>query len=452
MSIVSYAQNFEDVMLWRALKHIDHGFYVDIGAQDPVVDSVSLAFYERGWRGCHVEPTMQYSTRLRVARPDELVLQVAVGKHEGLLSFFEFDNTGLSTSDPAIADEHRKLGFECRETTVPVISLQALLDRFAGRDVHWMKIDVEGAEHEVIAGWKESLVRPWVLVIEGTRPLTQEVSYASWEQDVLAKGYEFVYFDGLNRFYVSEAHSELKSSFSIPPNIFDGFVLSGTASQPFYAHLQQRVSDQEQRAVAAETHAAAEIARADRAEARCQEVEARCREVEARCQEAEAESRRAEAQMQRALEMAKEWEQRAQFLNDRLTALHSSSSWRITAPMRAVKRMAGGDFSPGRRAAGLVAKGVRTTIRPYAVLLARAVLDRPALRYRISSALRKFPTLRAHLALFARKAGLLPGAAVVDSPIGLGAFAELNLSNMTPSARKIYGDLKEAIQQRKELH
>ncbi len=57
MTFISYAQNFEDVMLWRALKHVENGFYVDVGAQDPVVDSVSLAFYEHGWRGVHIEPT-----------------------------------------------------------------------------------------------------------------------------------------------------------------------------------------------------------------------------------------------------------------------------------------------------------------------------------------------------------------------------------------------------------
>ncbi|HZF37393.1 MAG TPA: FkbM family methyltransferase, partial [Blastocatellia bacterium] len=46
MSFISYAQNFEDVMLWRALKHIDRGFYIDVGANDPDLDSVTKAFYE----------------------------------------------------------------------------------------------------------------------------------------------------------------------------------------------------------------------------------------------------------------------------------------------------------------------------------------------------------------------------------------------------------------------
>ena len=65
MSFVSYAQNFEDVMLWRALKHVENGFYVDIGAQDPLVDSVSLAFYEHGWQGgAMLSQTQQYSDQV----------------------------------------------------------------------------------------------------------------------------------------------------------------------------------------------------------------------------------------------------------------------------------------------------------------------------------------------------------------------------------------------------
>ena len=46
-------------------------------------------------------------------------------------------------------------------------------------------------------------------------------------------GYEFCYFDGLNRFYVSVEHPELRNSFGPGPNFFDDFALSGTASAPF---------------------------------------------------------------------------------------------------------------------------------------------------------------------------------------------------------------------------
>ena len=99
----SYAQNFEDVMLWRALKHVPQGFYIDVGAQDPIVDSVSMGFYEQGWRGVHVEPVALYAERLRKRRPDETVIQAALGATEQMLTFFELPETGLSTADRVIA-------------------------------------------------------------------------------------------------------------------------------------------------------------------------------------------------------------------------------------------------------------------------------------------------------------------------------------------------------------
>lgn len=56
MTFISYAQNFEDVRLWRALKQFEHGFYIDVGANDPSHDSVTKAFYDHGWHGINVEP------------------------------------------------------------------------------------------------------------------------------------------------------------------------------------------------------------------------------------------------------------------------------------------------------------------------------------------------------------------------------------------------------------
>ncbi len=78
MTFISYAQNFEDVMLFRALEGIKKGFYIDVGAQDPVLDSVTKAFYERGWRGINVEPVEQWFKKLVADRPEDFNLQLAV--------------------------------------------------------------------------------------------------------------------------------------------------------------------------------------------------------------------------------------------------------------------------------------------------------------------------------------------------------------------------------------
>jgi FkbM family methyltransferase len=239
-SLISYAQNFEDVMLWRALKDVENGFYIDIGAQDPIVDSVSMAFYENGWRGIHVEPTPHYADLLRKERPEESVIQAAVGTSKGFVRFFEIPDSGISTADAAIAAQHVERGFKVHEITVPSISLASIFSLCKHREIHWLKIDVEGFESQVLSSWGRVAARPWIIVVESTLPLTQIESHAKWERHLVKRGYGYVYFDGLNRFYVSEQRPELKGAFRSGPNVFDGFVFNGTGSAPFWSLIEKR--------------------------------------------------------------------------------------------------------------------------------------------------------------------------------------------------------------------
>ncbi len=227
MSAESYAQNFEDVMLKRALKHVEKGSYIDIGAQDPVHDSVSLAFYKLGWRGVHVEAAPSYANKLRDARPDEVVIEAAVSDVEGLIPFHEIRDTGLSTGRADVAEAHRKSGWESSIITVPTIRLEQVFELIDG-PIHWLKIDVEGMEGAVLDSWGESQIRPWILVIESTFPNSQKQTDDGWSNKVTKRGYDEVYFDGLSRFYLHRDQTQLSDAFVAPPNIFDGFQVSDT--------------------------------------------------------------------------------------------------------------------------------------------------------------------------------------------------------------------------------
>jgi FkbM family methyltransferase len=238
--ITSYAQNFEDVMLWRALGHVSDGRYVDVGAQSAIVDSVSKAFHEMGWKGVHVEPMSSYAQQLREDRPGDVVIQALLGKTPGSMAFFEVPETGLSTFREDLAQQYERDGREVRRSLAPVMTLDDVL-AVTGPEVHWLKIDVEGAEALVIEGWRGP-ARPWILVIESTLPMSQVQSYDAWEPAVLSKGYEFAFFDGLNRFYVSKEHAELKEAFAAGPNVFDRFELADSASSTFTDGLRRRMA------------------------------------------------------------------------------------------------------------------------------------------------------------------------------------------------------------------
>ncbi|MDR5671030.1 FkbM family methyltransferase, partial [Burkholderia cenocepacia] len=96
---------------------------------------------------------------------------------------------------------------------VPCLTLSDLFDQIGQRDIHWMKIDVEGFERQVLEGWANHQARPWIVLLESTLPLTTDEAHASWESLMLERGYKHVYFDGLNRYYVSAAHPELQQAF-----------------------------------------------------------------------------------------------------------------------------------------------------------------------------------------------------------------------------------------------
>jgi hypothetical protein len=72
VGFVTYAQNFEDLMLWRALHGVRDGFYIDVGAADPDEDSVTRAFYDHGWRGVNIEPSPEHFAAISAARPRDI--------------------------------------------------------------------------------------------------------------------------------------------------------------------------------------------------------------------------------------------------------------------------------------------------------------------------------------------------------------------------------------------
>jgi FkbM family methyltransferase len=225
MSFISYAQNYEDVMLYRALKGVERGFYIDVGAMDPLVDSVTKAFYERGWRGINIEPVRHWFERLEADRPEDINLNVAISDKNGFSQIFDLPETGLSTYNKDLAKDHLiKHGFQSKAVMVPTMTLDEVIKKASHQEIHFLKIDVEGAEKKVLASINLKISHPWIILVEATKPDSQEQNYETWEYLLTEAGYKFVYFDGLNRFYVQKERDDLASVLSTPPNVFDSFV------------------------------------------------------------------------------------------------------------------------------------------------------------------------------------------------------------------------------------
>jgi FkbM family methyltransferase len=213
-------------MLHRALRTVQHGFYVDVGANDPVRHSVTKAFYERGWRGINIEPVLSWFEKIEASRAEDINLQIAITDTDrGEVDFYEVTDTGLSTLHQPTAQRHAsEHGCKIEKRTVGTATLTSVLDRYAAGEIHFLNIDAEGAERAALQGLDLARYRPWIVLIEATLPNTQTEAHDAWEPLLTGRGYHFVYFDGLNRFYVADEHATLDDSFQAPANVFDDFI------------------------------------------------------------------------------------------------------------------------------------------------------------------------------------------------------------------------------------
>jgi FkbM family methyltransferase len=216
--ILSYAQNAEDVVLLRAFSDIDNGFYVDVGAGDPVDDSVSKVFYDRGWHGINVEPQRSSFRKLESARSRDINLNSAVSDRIGTSSFFVLpERPGRSTLTPDLAEFYRSSGQRIEKETVELTTLKEICEEFAPAKFEFLKIDAEGHEEQILLGADFGRFRPAVIVIEATRP-------ERWERILEQAGYDKVLFDGVNAFFVADERPDLAPRLAAPASSIDNYV------------------------------------------------------------------------------------------------------------------------------------------------------------------------------------------------------------------------------------
>ena len=220
--LTSYAQRYEDLYLMRCFGEQAPGFYVDIGAGHPVYDNVSFAFYLRGWIGITVEPNPWLAQLSRAVRPRDRHIEALVGAASGEATLHLVrDYHGLSTMIAEHAEAAlREFGKRSDAITAPLMTLAEVCARGADASFEFLKIDVEGAEQDVLGGGDWGRYRPKVVVVEALTPVTLRPAWHQWEPMLTGYGYRHVWFDGLNRYYVAEEAAALASAFADAPPSF----------------------------------------------------------------------------------------------------------------------------------------------------------------------------------------------------------------------------------------
>lgn len=166
--LVSYSQYRDDLIIDKLLGYPNTGFYVDVGAYDPVRFSNTMRFYLKGWKGINVEPDFGQFRKIEAVRTRDINLNIGIASKSGSLTYWQMNPNTLSTFSEAQAKESMKEGFSLtKKMKIPVQTLASVLEKYAkGKRIDFLSVDVEGFELDVLKSnnWKK--FRPVILCIE----------------------------------------------------------------------------------------------------------------------------------------------------------------------------------------------------------------------------------------------------------------------------------------------
>lgn len=183
-------------------------------------------FYDRGWSGINVEPNQAYHKILCNQRSRDINLWCALSDNKGQTDYYyvkedpkiSFIGDMQTTENPV----YKNLTIEKRK--VATTTLTDILKEHKITHIDFLKIDVEGAEHQVLKGIDLQSFRPRLMIIESVSVKEKEILSNQWAQLLEDQNYTKVYFDGANSYYVDSSDQEALQAYALPLNADDNFI------------------------------------------------------------------------------------------------------------------------------------------------------------------------------------------------------------------------------------
>jgi FkbM family methyltransferase len=146
-----------------------NGFYVDVGAFDPVRSSNTYFFYLNGWRGINIEARPGSRQLFDRVRPRDINVEIGVAIEPGQMTYhFIGEDSPMNSFSREFLEHIGMLGAITHEITVPVVPLADLLGRHLpdGQHIDFMNVDVEGCDLQVLRSNDWHTYRPRFVVVE----------------------------------------------------------------------------------------------------------------------------------------------------------------------------------------------------------------------------------------------------------------------------------------------
>ena len=165
----SYSQFGEDLLLKSFLQKeyedaLYRGFWVDIGAHDPIRFSNTKIFSDRGWHGINVDALPKAIERFNKVRRNDINVNVGIGVEHATMEYYMFSDHAVNSFSKKFAEKvilegaFRFLGTK----EISVITLKELLDTYlpANQAIDFFNIDTEGLDITILQSNDWSKYRP----------------------------------------------------------------------------------------------------------------------------------------------------------------------------------------------------------------------------------------------------------------------------------------------------
>lgn len=98
---ISFCAAGEDLVIESLLRGREKGFYLDIGASDPFVESKTFRLHRQGWRGINILPSREVWKRFLLSRRFDVNLLSSVGGDPSVPSLSQGEQEGSETGGSA---------------------------------------------------------------------------------------------------------------------------------------------------------------------------------------------------------------------------------------------------------------------------------------------------------------------------------------------------------------
>jgi FkbM family methyltransferase len=160
----SFSQFGEDIIIEHLTWPIKSGFYVDVGCAHPYWFSNTCKLFERGWSGVNIDPNPEAIANFDVVRPRDCNIPAAIGTQTGEVDYYMLPSAMCNTLDINVANSQSS---DVEAIKVRVDTLAQVLDKNVGsKRIHYMNVDCESRDFDVLQSNDWDRFRPVILTVE----------------------------------------------------------------------------------------------------------------------------------------------------------------------------------------------------------------------------------------------------------------------------------------------